>query len=73
MTRGPSKARASTGLLADYPDVAIEMDDGYRGLARDYPGQVTCPPKKPHKDATEAETQTWRKAQHAQSSSRICA
>ena len=44
-------------LLQDYPDVDLEMDDGYRGLARDHPGQVTCPPKKPR---------------HQQSSSRIC-
>ncbi len=28
--------------------------------------------KKPRKDAAEAETQTWREARHAQSSSRIC-
>ncbi len=44
------KCEGIDGLLADYPDVAIEMDDGYRGLARDYPGQVTAPPKKLRKD-----------------------
>ncbi len=66
------KSEGINGLLADYPDVAIEMNNGYRGLARDYPGQVTAPPKKPRKNAAEAETQTWREARHAQSSSRIC-
>ena len=66
------KGQGVDGLLADYPDVALEMDDGYRGLARDYPAQVTCPPKKPRKDATEVELEAWREARHAQSSSRIC-
>ena len=41
------KGQGIDGLLADYPDVALEMDDGYGGLARDYPAQVTCPPKSP--------------------------
>ncbi len=66
------KSEGIDGLLADYPDVAIKMNNGYRGLGRDYPGQVTCPPKKPRKNTAEAETQTWREARHAQSSSRIC-
>ena len=59
-------------LLQDYPDVDLEMDDGYRGLARDHPGQVTCPPKKPRQDATGPEVEAWRQARHQQSSSRIC-
>ncbi len=67
------KGEGIDGLLADYPDIAIEMNNGYRGLARDHPGQVTAPPKKPRKDATEAQTQTWRDTRHAQSSSWICA
>ncbi len=67
------KGEGIDGLLGDYLDVAIEMDDGCGGLARDYSGQVTAPPKKPRKDAAEAQTQTWREARHAQSSSRICA
>ena len=66
------KTEGIAGRLDDYPDVALEMDDGYRGLARDYSGQVVCPAKKPRKDATEVEIETWREARHAQSSSRIC-
>ena len=50
----------------------LNMDDGYRGLTRDYPGQVLCQPKKARKGATEAKIGIWREARHAQSSSRIC-
>ncbi|WP_307795361.1 transposase family protein [Actinacidiphila acididurans] len=27
-----------------HPDVAAEVDDGYRGLANAFPGQVSAPP-----------------------------
>ena len=66
------KSEGIDGLLRDHLDVALEMDDGYRGLARDYPDHVTCPPKKPRKDATDAEIEASREARHVQSSSRIC-
>lgn len=66
------KSEGIDGLLRDHPDVILEMDDSYRGLARDYPGQVACPPKKPSRDATDAQIETQREARHAQSSSRIC-
>src|SRR5512135_2034047 len=39
-------------LLRAHPDVAAEVDAGYRGLARDFPAQVSGPPKKPGKDAS---------------------
>ena len=50
----------------------VEVDDGYRGLARTHPAQVSVPPKKPGKDATDEETTAWRDARHAQSSRRTC-
>jgi hypothetical protein len=33
-----------------HPNVRAEVDSGYTGLARDFPGQVSAPPKKPGKD-----------------------
>ena len=59
-------------LLHQYPKVRAHVDSGYQGLARDFPDQVTAPPKKPGKNATDAERAAWNLARHAQSSQRIC-
>jgi DDE superfamily endonuclease/Helix-turn-helix of DDE superfamily endonuclease len=59
-------------LLRQYPNVKAQVDSGYQGLARDFPDQVTAPPKKPKKDATDAERAAWDQARHEQSSQRIC-
>jgi hypothetical protein len=59
-------------LLRQHPDVAAEADTGYRGLARDFPAQVSAPPKKPGKDAPAEETARWEHQRHQQSSQRIC-
>jgi hypothetical protein len=59
-------------LLRHYPDVAAEVDSGYQGLARDFPAQVSAPPKKPGKDAAPEETARWEQQRHQQSSARIC-
>jgi hypothetical protein len=42
-------------LLRRYPTVHVRVDSGYQGLARDFGDQVTAPPKKPPKDATDAQ------------------
>ena len=34
-----------------HPKVKAEVDEGYRGLANEFPGQVSAPPKKPKDDA----------------------
>lgn len=34
-----------------HPSVKAEVDEGYRGLANEFPDQVTAPPKKPKDDA----------------------
>lgn len=34
-----------------HPKVKAEVDEGYRGLANEFPGQVSAPPKKPKGDA----------------------
>lgn len=59
-------------LLRRYPKVHAKVDSGYRGLARDFPGQVSGPPKKPAKDAPADEAARWEEQRHRQSSQRIC-
>ncbi|MGH3739485.1 MAG: transposase family protein [Micromonosporaceae bacterium] len=59
-------------LLRRYPDVEVEVDSGYAGLARDFPDQVTAPPKKPPKDAPPEQIARWEQERKAQSSQRIC-
>ncbi len=59
-------------LLRAHPDLRAEVDTGYQGLARDYPGQVSAPPNKPRKDATPETTARWEQHRHQQSSQRIC-
>jgi DDE superfamily endonuclease len=59
-------------LLRRHPDVKAEVDAGYQGLARDFPAQVSAPPKKPRKDASPEETARWEQERHQQSSERIC-
>ncbi|MER8197571.1 transposase [Streptomyces microflavus] len=57
------------------PGVKAEVDDGYRGLANEFPGQVSAPPKKPKglDDQTLTEYYYgWREAKRRQSSRRIC-
>jgi len=59
-------------LLRRHPGVRAEVDAGYQGLARDFPAQVSAPPKKPRKDAPAEETASWEQRRHQQSSERIC-
>lgn len=59
-------------LLRQYPKVKAQVDSGYQGLARDFPDQVTAPPKKPPKDADDTQRAGYNTARHAQSSQRIC-
>ena len=59
-------------LLRHYPDVQAEVDSGHQGQARDFPGQVSAPPRKPGKNAPADETARWEQQRHQQSSARIC-
>jgi hypothetical protein len=47
-------------------------DEGYRGLANEFPDQVSAPPKKPKDDAPLGERHAWREQRRRQSSRRIC-
>jgi hypothetical protein len=59
-------------LLRQYPTVHAKVDSGYQGMARDFPDQVSAPPKKPPKDATDVQGAEYNTARKAQSSQRIC-
>ena len=59
-------------LLERFPQVKAKVDAGYRGLAKEFPGQVQAPPLKPKKDATPEETAAYEEQRHQQSSERIC-
>ncbi|MFE7411131.1 hypothetical protein [Streptomyces laurentii] len=57
--------------LSLHPQVKAEVDEGYRGLANEFPGQVTAPPQKPRADAPDGENRAWCEMRHRQSSRRI--
>ena len=59
-------------LFEQFPEVKAKVDAGYRGLAKEFPGQVQAPPLRPKKDATPEEAAAWDAARHQQSSERIC-
>jgi DDE superfamily endonuclease len=58
--------------LRRYLGVQAEVDSGYQGLARDFPEQVSAPPKKPARDAPADQVDAYEQARRAQSSRRIC-
>ncbi|MFB7506641.1 transposase family protein [Streptomyces broussonetiae] len=56
------------------PSVKAEVDEGYRGLANEFPDQVSAPPRKPKgvDEAPLTERYGWREQRRRQSSRRIC-
>ncbi|MFB6780511.1 transposase family protein [Streptomyces sp. NPDC056352] len=54
------------------PGVRAKVDSGYQGLAKEFPRQVTAPPKKPKEDDCDGDKHAWREARRRQSSARIC-
>ena len=59
-------------LFRQFPQVKAKVDAGYRGLAKEFPGQIQAPPLTPNKDATPEEAATYEAQRHRQSSERIC-
>jgi hypothetical protein len=59
-------------LLQRFPQVKAKADAGYRGLARQFPGQVCAPPLKPKAGAPPDEAARWEHSRKTQSSQRIC-
>ncbi|MGP3637917.1 transposase family protein [Streptomyces sp. 24-1644] len=54
------------------PTVKAQVDCGYLGLAKGFPGQVTVPPPRPKGEACEGDNYAWREMRRRQSSDRIC-
>ncbi|GAA2971997.1 transposase family protein [Streptomyces enissocaesilis] len=54
------------------PSVKAKVDSGYAGLAKEFPGQVSAPPKKPKDEACDGDKYAWRETRRRQSSARIC-
>jgi hypothetical protein len=54
-----------------HPKVKARVDEGYRGLANEFPDQIDAPPKKPKDDAPSGEHHAWREQRRRQSSARI--
>ncbi|MFE2709313.1 transposase family protein [Streptomyces mirabilis] len=75
-----SRLRDQTAVRAEgiaeqfrlHPKVKAEVDEGYRGLANEFPDQVSAPPKKPKDDAPLGGRHAWREQRRRQSSRRIC-
>ncbi|MFJ7495196.1 transposase family protein [Streptomyces sp. NPDC097727] len=57
--------------LRQHSMVRAEVDEGYRGLANEFPGQGSAPPKKTKDDAPLGEHHAWREQRRRQSSARI--
>jgi hypothetical protein len=66
------KTEGICDLLERFPQVNALVDAGCRGLARQFPDQVTAPPLKPAKNAPPEEIACWETRRKAQSSQRIC-
>ncbi|MER6434084.1 hypothetical protein ABT272_41320 [Streptomyces sp900105245] len=68
--------RGHRRVVPSVPHREGEVDDGYRGLANEFPDQVSAPPKKPNHldqdDAPLTEKCGWRETKRRQSSRRIC-
>ncbi|MBT2401643.1 transposase family protein [Streptomyces sp. ISL-100] len=54
------------------PTVKARGDSGYQGLAKEFPDQVSAPPKKPADEACDGDRYAWQEARRRQSSARIC-
>ena len=59
-------------LLRHCPDVTADVDSGYQGLARDFPAQITAPPRKPKTGAAPSQVIEREAVRKQQSSRRIC-
>ncbi|ELS50789.1 putative transposase [Streptomyces viridochromogenes Tue57] len=55
-----------------HPSVRSQADAGYAGPAKEFPDQVTAPPKRPKDDACDGNKRAWNEARRRQSSARIC-
>ena len=54
------------------PTVKARVDSGYQGLAKEFPDQVSAPPKKPADEACDGDKYAWQEVRRRHSSARIC-
>ncbi|MFF7928487.1 transposase family protein [Streptomyces mirabilis] len=66
------RAEGIAGQFRLHSKVKAEADEGYRGLANEFPDQVMVPRKKPEDDAPLGGRHAWRRQRRRQSSRRIC-
>lgn len=66
------RTEGTADLFTQFPQVNAKVDAGYRGLAKQFPGQAGAPPLKPKKDAAPEEAAAYEEQRHQQSSERIC-
>jgi hypothetical protein len=59
-------------LFEGFPQVKASVDAGYRGLAKQFPGQIDAPPLKPGKGSSPEVVAAWEQERKRQSSARIC-
>ena len=59
-------------LLRHCPDVTADVHSGLQGLARDFPAQITAPPRKPKTGAAPSQVIEREAVRKQQSSRRIC-
>ncbi|WP_435227266.1 transposase family protein [Streptomyces sp. Tue6028] len=55
-----------------HPSAKSQVDAEYAGLAKEFPRQVTAPPKKPKDEACDGAKRAWHEARRRQSSARFC-
>lgn len=55
-----------------HPTVRAEVDEGYGGLANEFPDQISAPPRKPKDEVCAGDKRAWREQRRRQSSARIC-
>ncbi len=75
MTRARLRTEGIAEQFRQRPGVKAEVDDGCRGLANEFPEQVSAPPRKRKRhgdDAPLTEQHGWREMKRHQSSRRIC-
>ncbi|MFD0078419.1 transposase family protein [Streptomyces sp. NPDC127166] len=65
------RAEGIAEQFRQHPAVKAKVDEGYRGLANEFPDQVDAPSKKPRDDAPLGEHHAWREQRRCQSSDRI--
>ncbi|MFJ1886596.1 hypothetical protein [Streptomyces sp. NPDC088137] len=58
--------------LCLHPQVKAKVDEGYRGLANDFPNQDQAQPRKPKDKVPLGENSAWREARRRQPSARFC-